>query len=126
MPRPLNGVSAGNIGSFAGSDDSEDSLRSKFLVAGLAGLGRLDQSQAASAASDLDLDLGKQTRWTRAIDDAAARGEPGMVALLAATGMQGEWSKLPPYHLYHIVRALRQVGLGSEARMIAAEALVRV
>lgn len=125
-PRPLNGVSASNIGSFAGGDDSEDSLRAKFLVAGLAGLGRLDQSQAASAASDLDLNLGKQTRWTRAIDDAAARGEPGMVALLAATGMQGDWSKLPPYHLYHIVRALRQVGLGSEARMIAAEALVRV
>lgn len=125
-PRPLNGVSAGNIGNFAGSDDSEDSLRSKFLVAGLAGLDRIDQSQAASAASDLDLNLGKQTRWTRAIDDAAARGEPGMVALLAATGMQGDWSKLPPYHLFHIVRALRQVGLGSEARMIAAEALVRV
>jgi len=125
-PRPLNGVSAGNIGSFSGSDDSDQYLRSKFLVAGLAGLGRLDQSQAASAASDLDLNLGKQTRWTRAIDDAAARGEPGMVALLAATGMQGEWSDLPPYHLYHIVRALRQVGLGSEARMIAAEALVRV
>ena len=40
--------------------------------------------------------------------------------------MQGEWSQLPPYHLYYIVRALREVGLPSEARMIAAEALVRV
>ena len=49
-----------------------------------------------------------------------------MVALLAAAGMQGEWSQLPPYHLYYIVRALREVGLPSEARMIAAEALVRV
>jgi hypothetical protein len=49
-----------------------------------------------------------------------------MVALLAAAGMQGEWDKIPPYHLYHIVRALHDVGLDAEARMIAAEALVRV
>lgn len=125
-PRPLNGTSASTIGSFSGSDDSADYLRSKFLLAGLAGLGRIDASQAASAASDLNVDLGKQTRWSRAIMAAAERREPGMVALLAAAGMQGEWSKVPPYHLYHIVRALREVGLASEARMIAAEALVRV
>ena len=47
-------------------------------------------------------------------------------ALLAAAGMQGEWDKIPPYHLYHIIRALHDVGLDAEARMIAAEALVRV
>lgn len=125
-PRPLTGMSAGAVGSFSGSDDSADALRSKFLLAGLAGLGRLDASAAASAASDLEVDLGKQTRWSRAIMAAAERREPGMVALLAAAGMQGEWSKVPPYHLYYIVRALREVGLSSEARMIAAEALVRV
>ncbi|WP_447761135.1 hypothetical protein [Sphingopyxis panaciterrae] len=125
-PRPLNGMTAGAIGSFSGDDDSAGSLRSKFLLAGLAGLGRIDASGAASAASDLDVDLGKQTRWSRAIMAAAERREPGMVALLAAAGMQGDWSKVPPYHLYYIVRALRDVGLGSEARMIAAEALVRV
>jgi len=125
-PRPLTGMSAGAVGSFSGSDDSADALRSKFLLAGLAGLGRLDASATASAASDLEVDLRKQTRWSRAIMAAAERREPGMVALLAAAGMQGEWSKVPPYHLYYIVRALREVGLSSEARMIAAEALVRV
>ncbi|GAO77419.1 MULTISPECIES: hypothetical protein [unclassified Sphingopyxis] len=125
-PRPLTGMSAGAVGQFAGDDDSADALRSKFLLAGLAGLGRLDTSAAASAASDLEVDLGKQTRWSRAIMAAAERREPGMVALLAAAGMQGEWSKVPPYHLYYIVRALRDVGLAPEARMIAAEALVRV
>lgn len=125
-PRPLAGVSAGSVSSFAGNDDSTDYLRSKFLVAGLAGLGRLSSEQAASAAGDLDLNLGKQTRWSRAIMAAAERREPGMVALIAAAGMQGEWSKIPPYHLYYIVRALREVGLDAEARMIAAEALVRV
>lgn len=125
-PQPLSGTDAGRIGQFAGDDDSADSLRSKFLLAGLAGLDRIDANGAASAASSLDVDLGKQTRWTRAITAAAERREPGMVALLAAAGMQGDWSKVPPYHLYHIVRSLRQVGLASEARMIAAEALVRV
>jgi hypothetical protein len=125
-PRPLTGTTAGTIEQFSGSDDSADMLRSKFLLAGLAGLGRIDADAAASAANDLEVDLGKQTRWSRAIMAAAERREPGMVALLAATGMQGEWSKVPPYHLYHIVRALREVGLASEARMIAAEALVRV
>jgi len=125
-PRPLTGTTAGAVGQFAGDDDSADTLRSKFLLAGLAGLGRIDADAAASAASDLGVDLGKQTRWSRAIMAAAERREPGMVALLAATGMQGEWSKVPPYHLYYIVRALREVGLASEARMIAAEALVRV
>ena len=126
LPRPLNGTSAGRIGEFAGGDDSADQLRSKLLLAGLAGLGRIDAGAASSAAQDLGVDLGKQTRWTQAIEAAADRREPGMVALLAATGMQGDWSKIPPYHLYHIVRALRDVGLEAEARMIAAEALVRV
>lgn len=125
-PRPLNGTTAGAVSTFSGSDDSQDYQRSKLLLAGLAGLGRIDSGQAASAASDLEVNLGKQTRWTSAISEAAQRGEPGMVALLAATGMQGDWSTMPPYHLYHIVKALREVGLGSEARMIAAEALVRV
>ncbi|HET6524843.1 hypothetical protein [Sphingopyxis sp.] len=125
-PRALSGMSAGAVERFSDDDDSADTLRSKFLLAGLAGLGRLDANAAASAAGDLGVDLGRQTRWSRAIMAAAERREPGMVALLAATGMQGEWSKVPPYHLYYIVRALREVGLPSEARMIAAEALVRV
>ncbi|SBV33972.1 conserved exported protein of unknown function [uncultured Sphingopyxis sp.] len=125
-PRALSGMSADAVERFSDDDDSAGTLRSKFLLAGLAGLGRLDANDAASAARDLDVDLSRQTRWTRAIMAAAERREPGMVALLAAAGMQGEWSKVPPYHLYHIVRALREVGLPSEARMIAAEALVRV
>lgn len=125
-PRALSGMSAGAVDRFSDDDDSADKLRSKFLLAGLAGLGRLDANAAASAAGDLGVDLGKQTRWSRAIMTAAERREPGMVALIAAAGMQGEWSKVPPYHLYYIVRALRDVGLEGEARMIAAEALVRV
>lgn len=125
-PRALDGMGAGRIGAFANDDDSADQLRSKLLLAGLAGLGRIDAGDASSTADSLGVDLGRQTRWTRAIDEAAKRREPGMVALIAAAGMQGDWAKMPPYHLYHIVRALRDVGLEAEARMIAAEALVRV
>ena len=125
-PRALGDMSASAVERFSDDDDSADYLRSKFLLAGLAGLGRLDANATAAAARDLDVDLGRQTRWTRAMMAAAERREPGMVALLAAAGMQGDWSKVPPYHLYHIVRALRDVGLAAEARMIAAEALVRV
>jgi hypothetical protein len=32
---------------------------------------------------------------------------------------------MPPEHLYHIVWALHRVGLDPEARMIAAEAIMR-
>lgn len=127
LPRALTNIDAGAVDSFASDDDSADRVRSQFLVAGLAGLGRLSGSELQSAAGDLDMTLTTETRWTRAIDDAAARGEPGMVALLVATGMQSrDWTKLPPYHLFRMVRALREVGLAAEARMLAAEALVRV
>jgi hypothetical protein len=37
-----------------------------------------------------------------------------------------DWSGVPPEHLYRIMRALRQVGMEFEARMIAAEALTRL
>jgi hypothetical protein len=127
LSRPLDGMSASAVNKFSADDDSVDSIRSQFLLAGLAGLGRIEASDADQAARDLKANLTKQTRWTRAIDAAAQKGQPAMVALLVATGMQGrDWSKLPPYHLYHIVRALREVGLEAEARMIAAESLVRV
>src|SRR3546814_13195122 len=87
-------MGAGRIGTFANDDDSADQLRSKLLLAGLAGLGRLDAGDASSAADSLGVDLGRQTRWTRAIDEAAKRREPGMVALIAAAGMQGDWAKM--------------------------------
>ncbi len=127
LARPLTAMSASAVNKFSQDDDSNGYLRSQFLLAGLAGLGRMEASDVDEAARELEVNLTKETRWTRAIDDAAKQRQPAMVALLVATGMQGrDWSKLPPYHLYHIVRALRDVGLGSEARMIAAEALVRV
>jgi hypothetical protein len=124
--RTLGNISASTIADFAGDDDSAGAHRSKLLLAGLAGLGRLSDEERDSAASKLGVNLAKQSRWTRAIEDAAVRQEPALVALLVAIGMQGDFAKVPAYHLYHMTRALKAVGLEAEARMIAAEALVRV
>ena len=57
---------------------------------------------------------------------AARLNNRTLVALLAGLGMQGQsWKQMTPRHLYHIVSALNRVGLQSEARMIAAEAVAR-
>jgi hypothetical protein len=119
-------VGQGAVSSFISDDDSEGSRKSAFLVAGLAGLGRLDEGDASSLASDLDIDLARQTRWTNAISRAGAVGNPALVTLLAGLGMQGtSWEQMTPLHLYHITAALTRVGLVAEARMIAAEAVAR-
>ena len=111
---------------FGDNDGSEEQLRSRFLLAALAGLERADNQAIGEFASDLEVDLSRSTKWTRAIQSAATRGQTGTVALLAAVGMQGrDWTAMSPLHLYHITRSLRQVGLEPEARMIAAEALTR-
>jgi hypothetical protein len=119
-------VSSGAVESFRDGDASEGQRKSAFLVAGLAGLGRLSPSNANSLAEDMSFNLTRQTRWTRLIDRAAEVGNPTMVALLAGLGMQGDgWGKMTPLYLYHIVSALNRVGLDAEARMIAAEAVAR-
>ncbi|WP_333836254.1 hypothetical protein [Novosphingobium sp.] len=115
------------LGTFQEGDDSSDDLRSKFLLAGLMGLGRVDDATARGFAGKLGVDLARQTRWTQAIDAAAESDNPALVALLAGFGMQASsWDKMTALHLYHVVSALRRVGLEGEARMIAAEAVARV
>jgi hypothetical protein len=117
-------VSTGALGDFRGNDDSEKYHKSALLVAGLAGLGRVSQGTLTDFQSDIEANVIRETNWSRAIKAAAARGESGTVALLAAAGLQAsDWSKVPAHHIYHIVSALRTVGLDAEARMIAAEAV---
>ena len=97
--------------------------KQKMFAAGLAGLGRLD----ASAAQSSGVDLAGENKWTRAIDRAAAEGRPGEVLVLSAVGMQTtDWRGVSPQAVFHIVNALRAVGLGGWARMVAAEAVTRV
>lgn len=126
-PVKLSAVGADALEKFHADDSSNDAIRSRFLLAGLMGLGRVDSDSAREFAQKLSLDIGRQTRWSRAIDAAADSKNAALVAMLVGFGMQGEgWDKMTAVHLYHIVSALRRVGLDGEARMIAAEAVARV
>ena len=124
-PRRVVMLSAGRAGSYVGEQDG-DSRKGAFLVAALAGLGRLSMEDAQSLATEYELPLGLTNSWTRAIARAAAGNQPATVALLAAAGMQTRsWKAVHPAYLMHMVAALRRVGLEPEARMIAAEAITR-
>ena len=81
-------VSAGSTPSSAATT-ARARRRSALLVAGLAGLGRIDARTAARLDSRYDLGIDRPSRWTRMID-AAAQARPGRrrSAVLAATGMQ--------------------------------------
>ena len=125
-PRRNQPVSSGAIDDFIGDDASGEQRKSQFLVAGLAGLRRMDADDVAGYSDDLGMGLGSATRWTRAIDDAAKVDNQALVVFLAGLGMQGDgWERMTARHLYHIVSALNRVGLTAEARMIAAEAVAR-
>jgi hypothetical protein len=117
-PRPMVDLSPGRASAFAGRNGGHRGL---MLAAGLAGLGRLQDPGA------LGVDIAPRSRWARMIHAAAQSSQPGTVALLAGIGMQApDWRGVPPAHLYHIVSALKEVGLEYEARMIAAEAMTRL
>ena len=108
---------AGDVGALSASAEKQ-----KMFAAGLAGLGRLDTNATQSSG----VDVAAQNSWTRAIDRAAAEGRPGEVLVLSAVGMQTtDWRGVSPQAVFHIVNALRVVGLGGWARMVAAEAVTR-
>ena len=119
-------VTDGQLGDFVGDDSSEESRKSKFLLAGLAGLGRIHAETIAEYSQDLGVDLQRQSPWSQRISQAGRYRNKALVALLAGVGMQGEgWHRMTARHLYHIVSALNAAGLEAEARMIAAEAVAR-
>lgn len=122
-PQPGVGIDEGRIEDWGGLVGANASQRTAMLAAALAGLGRIEPQ----AAQNLGVAVQRENGWSQALDRAAAERQPATVALLAAVGMQtGDWAGVPPDHLFRILRALRQVGLDFEARMIAAEALTRI
>jgi hypothetical protein len=122
------GVDVGvrRINAFIDRDTSEGLKRSALLVAGLAGLGRIDAATAGRLSSRHGLRLGHRSSWTRMIDAAAARGQPGTVLVLTGTGLQApDFDDIPPAHVYHSILGLKRTGQDFTARMIASEALAR-
>ena len=123
-PSPVVELGSGRVTAYL---DAVSPFKAQMLVAGLAGLNRINAADTQRLAGQVKLDLAYQSRWTRAIDDAAAQGNQGLVSLLAIVGLQASgWNRIPPQHLYHIVAALHRAGLDPEARMIAAEAIARL
>lgn len=120
------GIGAARIEDFAGRDQSEGRQRTALLVAGLAGLGRIDSATAGRLNRQYRLGLGGRTTWSGLIDGAMQRRQAGTSMLLAASALQsGDFDEVRSLYLYHSINALRVTGQEYLARMIAAEALAR-
>jgi len=114
------------VNSFFDDDSSAGQRKAQFLLAGLAGLGRLDEGDTRSLSESHSVNLARESSWSRMITRAAEANNPALVAMLAGLGMQGDkWEMMTARQLYYIVRSLDRVGLSAEARMIAAEAVAR-
>jgi len=119
-------LSVSRISDFIDRDESQGHKRSALLVAGLAGLGRIDAEAAGRLSSRFGLRLGHRSSWTRMIDRAGSLGQSGTVLVLTGTGLQAPtFAEIPPAHLYHAIAALKATEQDFTARMIAAEALAR-
>lgn len=126
-PQRVVTITAGQVDDYGARLGPEGAHKVRLLIAALAGLGRLSPTDVSGLADSYELPITAQNRYTRVLDRAAARGEQGTVALLAAVGMQTNgWKNVPPVHLYHITAALRRTGNEAVARMIAAEAISRL
>ena len=114
------------IEEFADRDTSVGKRRTGLLVAGLAGLGRIDAQVAGRLNGQYRLGLERKTAWTNLIDGAVVRRQAGTAMLLAASAMQAPTiGEVPALYVFHAVTALRRTGQDGLARMIAAEALAR-
>jgi hypothetical protein len=119
-------IDLGRIEDFADRDTSKGKHRTGLLVAGLAGLGRIDAQTAGRLNGQYRLGLQRKTEWTALIDGAALRRQAGTTMLLAASAMQARRiADVPSLYLFHTITALRRTGQEGVARMIAAEALAR-
>lgn len=119
-------LSASRIEDFIDADASPSKSRSKLLVAGLAGLGRIDSETATALNRSYGLGLGRTSSWTRWMAEAGTRRQSGSTLLLAATGMQANSpERIPSAHLFQALKAMRSAGLEGQARLIAAEMIAR-
>jgi len=125
--RPAVTITPARVSKFADRAGASGVQRSALLVAALAGLGRLGNTDAAKLARGLGVTLGQSSPYANALRRAVQGHQRGTVALLVAVGMQSpSWNGVPAADFYQMIGALRAVGLNTEARMIAAEAMTRL
>lgn len=119
-------LSASRINKFIDRNGDDEGRRGDLLVAGLAGLGRIDAATATKLSDRYGYGLGRTDQWSHLIDGAAKRGQGGTATVLAGLAFKaGSWRGIPARFLLHSVKALNETGQGFNARMIAAEALSR-
>ena len=124
-PRQLD-IGGDRVRDFVARDDSAGKKKSKILLAGLAGLGRIDEGLLQRLDDEDSLGVTRTNRAVRMLDAAASRGEGATVLLLAAAALQDRnIARIPPSYLRAIVGALVAVDQDFLARMIAAEAIAR-
>ncbi|WP_422058327.1 hypothetical protein [Sphingomonas sp.] len=124
LAEPGRAVAVGDVEAYR---NSADSTNGAMLIAAMAGMGRIPTGDGERLMRASGVEFGAANAWTRAIAQAADANQPGTVILLAAVGMQSRvWEGISPEALYHITRALSQVGLDAYARMIAVEAITRL
>jgi hypothetical protein len=120
------GLSKGRIDSFIERDGSRNKQRSKLLVAGLAGTGRISTELTNDLNQQHGLGLSRASVWTGLVQRAGQRRQAGSAVVLAAIGLQSPtFLRVPAAQLFRGLQAMRAAGLDYQARMIAAEALAR-
>src|SRR3546814_14895954 len=72
-PQPGVVIDTGRISGYKDEDASANFVKTRMLVAGLAGLGRLSDADVERLAPDIVYRPGYTSRWTKAIDQAADR-----------------------------------------------------
>jgi len=119
-------LNSSRITKFIDRNGDDEGRRGALLVAGLAGLGRINGATAMKLSDRYGYGFARSDPWSQLIDGAAKRGQGGTATVLAGLSFKaGSWRGIPARFLLHSVNALNDTGQGFNARMIAAEALSR-
>ncbi|AEI37525.1 hypothetical protein [Zymomonas mobilis] len=125
-PDPVVDFSRNRVRGFIERSSRNDPWRAQMAIAALAALKRINQEDSAWLQQHYDLSFSDHNGWIAALDRASLHHAPATVALLVAIGMQNRpWRMVAPSSFYHMLAAMENVGLDSEARMIAAEMMSR-
>lgn len=126
-PRTVVDISADRLAGVADRWSEKKPQKLRLLLAALAGLDRLQTEEQMRLLQEYQVGFDNRSNWGRLLIQAADRKEPATVALLVAVGMQKTgWNGLSSAMFATMIRALHDVGLEGEARMIAAEAMTRL